>query len=143
MKLSVNFTLAELFHSNTAAAHGVDNTPDGAAIENLKALVVNVLQPLRDRVGPLVINCGYRSPQVNERVGGKPNSQHLLGQAADIHSPTFTPLQLAETVRELELPFDQLIVEHVGGSDWLHISYSDRHRREALRFDGKSYSRMA
>jgi uncharacterized protein YcbK (DUF882 family) len=33
---------------------------------------------------PVVVLCGYRCPEHNRRVGGRPGSQHLLGKAADI-----------------------------------------------------------
>ena len=55
-------------------------------IENLKALCMEVLQPLRDYLGkPVVISSGYRSEEVNRAVGGVKGSQHLKGEAADIH----------------------------------------------------------
>jgi len=47
--------------------------------------VANQLQYLRDYLGkPIKINSAYRSPEHNEKIGGVPKSQHLLGKAADI-----------------------------------------------------------
>ena len=43
-----------------------------------------LLEPARAVVGPIIINSGFRNKAVNRRVGGVRNSQHLLGQAADI-----------------------------------------------------------
>lgn len=44
------------------------------------------LDTLRGRCGfPFILNSTYRSPEYNRSVGGSPNSQHLLGNAADIH----------------------------------------------------------
>ena len=55
-------------------------------IRNLQNLCIHVLQPLRDTLGaPVYINSGYRSKRLNAKVGGVPNSRHLLGKAADIH----------------------------------------------------------
>ena len=55
-------------------------------IENLKALCMEVLQPLRDYLEkPVVISSGYRCSEVNKAVGGVSGSQHLKGEAADIH----------------------------------------------------------
>jgi len=34
---------------------------------------------------PFKINSGYRTPSHNSKVGGKSNSSHLVGKAADIH----------------------------------------------------------
>lgn len=42
------------------------------------------LEALRDKLGPLAINCAYRSPLHNARVGGAPLSEHKFGRAADI-----------------------------------------------------------
>ena len=86
MKLSENFTLEELIHSNTAERMGIDNVPkDEKVVENLRSLCLEVLQPLRDYVGaPVHINSGYRCPELNMTVGGVKNSQHCRGEAADI-----------------------------------------------------------
>ena len=83
MKLSRNFTLAEM----VATSHGkLQDTPTLAVVQNLQRLCMLVLQPLRDTLGaPVYINSGYRSKRLNAKVGGVPNSRHLLGKAADIH----------------------------------------------------------
>ena len=83
IRLSPNFTLAEM----VATSHRkLQDTPTLDVIQNLQKLCVHVLQPLRDTVGaPVYINSGYRSKRLNARVGGVPNSYHLLGKAADIH----------------------------------------------------------
>ena len=45
MKLTENFTLAELTKSETAEKNNIDNTPDAEQIECLKQLCENILQP--------------------------------------------------------------------------------------------------
>ncbi len=53
------FTIAELTRSATASARGIDNTPAQSHIDNLRALVDNVLDPLRQAWGkPLTVNSG-------------------------------------------------------------------------------------
>ena len=53
--------------------------------ENIEALVENVLDPAREKLGaPIVVNSGYRCPKHNAEVGGVPNSQHMRDEAADI-----------------------------------------------------------
>ena len=87
MKLSKNFTLEELTFSLSAYNHGIDNTPNAEAKAALKRLAVEVLQPIRDAWGqPVVVTSGYRCRRLNSIVNGKPTSQHLLGQAADIRA---------------------------------------------------------
>lgn len=36
---------------------------------------------------PMVMTCGYRSPEHNAEIGGVPNSAHTKGMAADIKAP--------------------------------------------------------
>ena len=77
MKLSENFSLNELTKSQTATRRGISNQPSEEHLENLKALVENVLQPIRDSKGqPIRISSGYRSSRLNTAIGGSENSQH-------------------------------------------------------------------
>lgn len=131
------FTMAEMTNSAVARILHIGNKPDAETAENLKALVMNVLDPARERIGmPIRVNSGYRSQQLNKAVGGVSDSQHLLGEAADVRvgSPAMNK-RLYEVL--LELPFDQLIWEQ--GSDvgpaWIHVSYkrNGKNRREVLR----------
>lgn len=138
-----HFTIAELCRSNTAAAKKIDNTPTEQVEQNLKALVENVLDPVREKSGrPIVVNCGYRSPALNKAVGGVSNSQHVTGEAADIESDN--NLVLAKTIYKLGV-FDQLILEFpdaLGEPGWVHVSYSQRHNRKqvfvAKKINGKT-----
>lgn len=127
-----HFTLQELVRSATADRLGIDNTPDRDQIRCLELLVNNVLDPLRARYGrPIYVTSGYRCRRLNDAVGGAYNSQHTLGQAADITagSPGYNR-QLYSLIRTMRLPFDQLIDEH--DMQWIHVSYGPRHRRQAF-----------
>ena len=131
MKLTEHFTLEELTRSATARRLGIDNTPTPEVKANLKALCVNVLEPLRQAWGaPIVVTSGYRSIKLNRAVGSKDTSQHVHGEAADIHTVSDTPTdnrKLIRVMKRLALPIDQCIDEYNG--NWLHVSYSRRHRR--------------
>ena len=126
MKLSKNFTLEEFIRSSTAERMGIDNVPkDEAVIENMKTLCLEVLQPLRDYLGaPIHINSGYRCKALNEALGGVKGSQHLSGQAADIHvENTEHLLKMMHFIMD-ETDFDQLIWEkNKAGVQWLHVSH--------------------
>lgn len=108
--ISKNFSYKEFENSDTAKRRGIVNTITTFEVrDSVKALVLNVLQPLRDAWGkPLVVNSGYRCPALNNEVGGVPTSQHCKGEAADISCDE--PLELARLAVAMNLPFDQLIV---------------------------------
>ena len=117
--ITQNFSWEEFERSNKATELGIDNTiPDENVADNIRALVFNVLQPLRDACGhPLRVNSGYRSKVLNKAVKGAANSQHTRGEAADIHEDN--PFTLAWLVLHIGLPFDQLILYDT----FIHLSH--------------------
>ena len=120
------FTMNELTASATAKRLGIPNVPTWREAENLRLLVENVLDPLREAWGaPIIVTSGYRSKMLNEMVGGASNSQHTTGMAADIRTLSALPQdneRLFDLARCMDLPFDQLIDEY--RYNWVHISYS-------------------
>ena len=86
MRLSEHFTLRELTKTKT----GIENVPNEEQVNNLKRLC-RWLEELRRRWNglygdgddPIIINSGFRSPDVNKTVGGAPLSNHLTGCAVD------------------------------------------------------------
>lgn len=128
------FTIEELTKSTTAQQKGIKNVPSKEEEQNLIALIENVLDPLREAYGkPIIVTSGYRCPALNRAVGGASTSQHMTGQAADIRTVLDTKSEnkkLFDLAQKLKLPFDQLIDEH--NLDWIHISYSNRNRRQVL-----------
>lgn len=108
--ISKNFSYREFEHSDTADRRGIVNViTDFKVRDSVKALVLDVLQPLRDALGePMEVNSGYRCPELNRLVGGTSTSQHLKGEAADIASDN--PRALAQLAYDLGLPYDQMIV---------------------------------
>lgn len=134
MKLTKNFELKEFTSSPTAKKYNISNSPSELVIENLKSLCEHILQPIRDKVEkPVEINSGYRCLELNKKVGGVPTSQHVMGCACDFKIDGMTSYEIAEVVLELNLPFDQLILYPT----FVHVSYSDRCRRQLLY--NKSY----
>lgn len=128
------FQLSEFLRSSKARALNLDNLPSFEVVDNLRALRDNVLNPLREEYGqPIIVTSGYRSARLNAAVGGVANSQHLLGQAADIKAGrggVDANRTLFALIQRLGLPFDQLISEY--NYSWIHVSYSPRHRRQIL-----------
>lgn len=130
MILTRNFSLFEFTRSQTAARLGINNTPNEVVIENLRNLCVEIMQPLRDEVGPITINSGFRCPELNAAIRGSKFSQHMTGNASDIDVPGMKPIQVAQKCIDLGLQFDQLIHEF---REWVHVSYdTERDRRAVL-----------
>ena len=119
--ISKNFSFSEFEHSATAAKNGIVNKiPSALVASSIRALTLEVLQPVRDDLGAqTVVESGYRCKELNELVGGVETSQHRKGEAADIRSPFFTPLHIARRIVELQLPYDQLILYPT----FVHVSH--------------------
>jgi zinc D-Ala-D-Ala carboxypeptidase len=142
MQLSKNFSLKELTKSDYATRHSIDNTPSSLVTNNLKLLATNVLQPIRDNFGIVIVSSGYRSPQLNVAIGGSKNSDHVLGLAADIEIPNISNYMLAKWC-EHNLKFKQLILEFYTPGDpssgWVHISYGTKQQvLTAIKENGKT-----
>ncbi len=129
MKLSRHFYLEELTKSQTAVRLGLNNKPGQKEIDNLVLLCENVLEPIRLAWRkPVSISSGYRSPDVNQAVGGSRTSQHCFGMAADIEIIGVDNCDLCRWIQQ-NLEYDQLILEfhnHAEGanSGWVHVSYN-------------------
>ena len=136
MKLSPNFTLEELTHSEVAERQGLDNTPDEKVKANLVRLAKFLEEVRAILKRPIMVNSAYRSPKVNEAVGSKPTSQHCIGCAADIKVPGLTPNDIVKEVIKTNLEYDQVIREF---DSWVHISipnnFADKPRKQVLIID--------
>ena len=121
-KIMKHFTISELLKSDTALKNKLWNGAPKEAEENLRALVDEVLDPLREAYGkPIRVNSGYRCPKLNNLVGGSPNSQHTRGEAADIQPVIGNEGDLDELAQILIAngKFDQLIIYPT----FIHVSY--------------------
>ena len=144
MKLSEHMTLGEL---TVTSVKGVDNVPPQEAIENLKRVCV-WLEHLRaqynllysDGSHPIIINSGYRSEEVNRKVGGAPNSNHLTGCAADIRvygieQALRYAVILLNYADDSDQEFDELIIErNKRGGDWVHFAVRPKGNRRKVMF---------
>lgn len=130
LRLSASFYLDEFIISQVAERHGYKNEPNEKQIENLRLLCVNVLQPLREIINvPIFINSGFRSFDVNAAVGGRFNSQHLEGKAADFIVHSLNLVDVFNIVLQ-KLSFDQLIYEF---GKWIHVSWNgELNRKEVM-----------
>ena len=148
MKLTANISLDELTKSQIAERKGINNNPNPAQIENLKALATNILQPVRSHFDkPLIISSGFRTAQLCIEIGSVPTSQHCADNnaaAADFEIPGVDNRELALWIKS-ELEYDQLILEFYKDNEptsgWIHCSYSTNANRNqslrAMREEGK------
>ena len=132
-QLTEHFSLEEMTASETAARLGLDNSPSLLIIRNLQELA-EAMEDIREVLGYAIhVQSGYRSPEVNQAVGGASNSAHLEGYACDFTSPGFgSPKEVCEAIIESMLPFDQLIWEYEA---WVHFSIDPRMRHDILTID--------
>ena len=142
MNLSEHFSLAELTKTNS----GIANVPSEAQVENLKRLC-RWLERLRkrwnDKYGdgddPIIINSGFRSPEVNKAVGGVPTSNHLTGCAVDIRCIGMEQalryaailLDISDMSRE---DFDELLIEQKRSVIWIHFAVRPQDNRRKTNF---------
>lgn len=136
-KLSEHFTLGEMTVSNHKEVY---NIPSHEAIANLTNLC-KWLEILRKTRGePIVINSGYRSPQLNRKIGGAANSNHLTGCAADIRTSGMEQAIcyaaiLINYAKESQQDFDELLIEkNRYGAIWLHFAVRPRDNRNKVNF---------
>lgn len=115
-RLSPHFRLEEFLNLRKYPS----NIPDMQVVANLAFGCHMLLEPARGLVGPIIVSSGFRNAAVNSKVGGVRNSQHLIGQAADIRPGN--PAQfnhLVDFLRSCEYT-DQMLT----GNGWLHISWN-------------------
>ena len=157
-KLSQHFTLGELCKTSVKTADG--NIPSHVHIENLKR-VCSWLEMLRDEYNrrypcgtvpqcdkshswdspeePIIINSGFRSPEVNKAVGGVATSNHLTGCAVDIRCIGIEQaLRYAACLLDIidlnHEDFDELLIEKKGSVIWIHFAVRPSGNRRRTNF---------
>ena len=115
-RLSPHFVLREFLNVGKYP----DNKPTLQDVANMTYGCIMLLEPARLEVGPIIINSGFRNSRVNRLVGGVSNSQHLIGQAADIRPKDPAQFQRLVDFLKAHALTDQLLT----GSTWFHLSWN-------------------
>lgn len=129
----------EVTKSNQAAALKLANIPNATQLKNLKLVCSNVFDKVREHFEkPIGISSGFRSVELNAKIGGSKTSQHCEGKALDIDADIFGGINNKELfffIKE-NCIFDQLIWEFgsENAPDWVHVSYNEgKNRGQVLR----------
>jgi len=157
MKLSEHFTLRELTKTKTK----IENVPNEEQVANLKRLckwleqlrlrynqmrnekgeMRNGNEEMRNEVReyPIIINSGFRSPEVNKAVGGVPTSNHLTGCAVDIRCIGMEQaLRYASILLDLsdlnQEDYDELLIEKKRNVIWIHFAVRPSRNRRRTNF---------
>lgn len=150
-RLAPNFTWGELVHTEHRTLYEANAAESAAHLPALRALAA-MLQAVRDHYGaPVVVHSAFRGLALNTAIGGSKTSQHMRGEAADLHVVGVGLYEVFAWVRdESGLPYGQLILE---GSipdrpTWLHLSLGEPWRpmercRQAMTWDRVNGYRMA
>lgn len=112
-----NFTFKELIKTDT----GLDNLPNDLNIIKNLVRLSEFLQTIRNELHlPIIVNSAYRSPEVNESVGGVLSSYHVKGLAADIKSSDMDKLLTILHSHLMEI--DQLGIYYNSSEQlWYHV----------------------
>lgn len=146
-KISKYVTYAEVTKSNQATALKLANIPNATQLNNLRLVCTNVFDKVREHFGkPIGISSGFRSVELNAKIGGSKTSQHCEGKALDIDGDIFGGINNKELFFYIKenCIFDQLIWEFgsENAPDWVHVSYNDGKNRgqvlRALKVGGKT-----
>ena len=146
MHLSEHFSLGEVCKTSHKTADG--NIPSHVAIENLRRICEDWLEDLRysnntlygNKDLPIIINSGYRSPEVNKLAGGSPSSNHLTGCAVDIRCEGIEQaLRYANILLDIadgtKRDFDELFIErNKQGRYWIHFAVRPKDNRRRISF---------
>ena len=145
MKLSEHLDLSEIIRSESAKRNGISNMPTPEHIENLKALAEKIFEPIRNHFKvPIRVSSGYRSKELNAKVGGSKSSDHCFGYAIDLDADgtSITNNEIFYFIKD-NLKFKQLIFEFPvnGQASWIHISYQASNLKNEILIAKKLYGK--
>ena len=149
-KLSSHFTFGEVTTTESRKLIDQNRIEAEQYLNVLTELCEKLLEPIRVKFGPVVVHSGFRCKKLNSSIGGSKTSQHMVGQAADLHVVGHTLESVFDWIRkESSLKVGQCILEgwSAGNPSWIHISLGEPYRDPAkcgqfLTFNGKRYVKV-
>lgn len=128
-KIAKNFIYGEICGFKS------ENIPNEIHLINAMAVVYNILQPVRDRFGTVIVTSFQRNHSYNKRIGGSETSDHLYGKAVDFQVKGFSKMQMKTVFRWMfdYLEYKQLIFEEKNGTIWIHAAFDfEDNKKETL-----------
>ena len=116
-----NFSFNELTKTDT----GIKNVPDDMNVLSNICRLASFLQTIRNELHlPIIVNSAYRSPEVNEKVGGVSSSYHVKGLAADIRCSDMD--KLVSILHSHLMEIDQLGIYYNSTTQlWFHVGLAE------------------
>lgn len=137
--VSKNFQYWEFVSSIQAVRLGIENVPTEQEWKNIEALVKNVLQPIRDKIGkPLTINSGFRCKELNDAAGSTDTSFHRIGCAVDIDSDDIPLMDILDAA--YSLPKWSEIIAEFFPHGWVHVAYKEGDNRKRLKLKDAAHN---
>ena len=140
MNLTPHFTLEEL----TCTTHkdlAETNLEEAKKIMGRMYQLAGFAERVRGIIGkPLIVNSAFRCVKLNNAVGGSLTSQHLYAEAIDIRVSGKTATELFQIIAASDLKYEQLILEKVGKTQWVHVSIGSK--KEKLKYENGKYTRI-
>jgi len=140
-KMTKNFNWSEVSRSGTADSLGINNEPNDEQKANAKRLAVKVLQPVRSYLNkPISVTSWFRSPELNQAIGGSASSHHMQGNAADLKINGNNG-DIWKAILLSGVPFTELIIEFgtLDNPEWVHVAYNGRNERKILRAERNAF----
>lgn len=158
-QITEHLSYEECVRSQTATRHGIDNTPTFRQMLVIERMAREFFEPLREALAvPIRINSLYRCKELNRRIGGSPQSDHMIeADTAAIDLDDSYSRRTGVTNRDIflyiqkHLPYYKMIWEYEDvptaagerSPRWVHVSYSTsaarNQERRTLYTNGAGY----
>ena len=142
LPMAPNFRYNEFVRSATALRLGIRNIPNEQQWQSIERVAGNIIQPVREKFGPIRITSGFRSVQLCLEVGSSAKSNHTRGEAIDFE-PVSSKVRLVDVIKWIHtnLDYRELIAECFPNG-WVHAAYRQNKniRKLKLKDDRHSYS---
>ena len=140
MNLTPHFELEELC-ATTHKDLAKTNLEEAKKIMGRMYQLAGFAERVRAIIGkPLIVNSGFRCVKLNNAVGGSLTSQHLYAEAIDIRVSGKSATELFQIIAASDLKYEQLILEKVGKTQWVHVSIGSK--KEKLKYENGKYIRI-